>query len=107
MRPTDRDFRAAIQSHAGRVERYRRGEITPLEFTPIRLGDGLYYQLDHTSHMQRIKLPGGMLTGAQADCVAEIAEEFARGVIHVTTRQDVQLHWIPMEHVIEIYERLH
>jgi len=107
MRPTDADFRAAIRAHGGRVERYLRGEISGPEFVPIRLGYGLYYQLDHTSHMQRIKLPGGILTAAQADCLAAIADDYGRGVIHVTTRQDVQMHWIPLDRVIDMYERLH
>jgi sulfite reductase beta subunit-like hemoprotein len=107
MRPTDADFRAALQGHAGRVERYRRGHMSDDEFRPVRLGYGLYYQLDHTSHMQRIKLPGGLLTAAQVDALADIADDYGRGVLHVTTRQDVQLHWIDLAHVIDVYERLH
>ena len=107
MRPTDADFRAAIEAHGGRIERHLRGEIPGPEFVPIRLGYGLYSQLDHTSHMQRIKLPGGMLTAAQADCLAGIADDYGRGVLHVTTRQDVQMHWIPLERVLDMYERLH
>jgi sulfite reductase beta subunit-like hemoprotein len=107
MRPTDTDFREALRGHAGRVERYRRGELTDNEFRPIRLGYGLYYQLDHTSHMQRIKLPGGLLTAAQADVLADTADDYARGVLHVTTRQDVQVHWIDLPIIIELYERLH
>ena len=96
MRPTDTDFREALRGHAGRVERYRRGELTDNEFRPIRLGYGLYYQLDHTSHMQRIKLPGGLLTAAQADVLADITDDYARGVLHVTTRQDVQVPFDPL-----------
>jgi len=107
MRPTDTDFRAALHGHAGRVERYRRGELNDNEFRPIRLGYGLYYQLDHTSHMQRIKLPGGLLSARQAEVLADIADDYARGVLHVTTRQDVQVHWVDLGIVIEMYERLH
>ncbi|MGH3054409.1 MAG: nitrite/sulfite reductase, partial [Gaiellaceae bacterium] len=98
---------AALRGHAGRVERYRRGELNDNEFRPIRLGYGLYYQLDHTSHMQRIKLPGGLLTAAQADVLADITDDYARGVLHVTTRQDVQVHWIDLSIIMEMYERLH
>src|SRR5512139_1499355 len=107
MRPTDADFRAAIRAHGGRIERYLRGDISGPEFIPIRLGYGLYYQLDHTSHMQRIKLPAGIVTAAQADVMADIADDYARGILHVTTRQDVQLHWIELGEVIPMYERLH
>ena len=41
MRPTDTDHREALRGHAGRVERYRHGELTDSEFRPIRLGYGL------------------------------------------------------------------
>src|SRR5690242_3799536 len=107
MRPTEEQHRAALAGHAGRTARYVRGELTADEWRPVRLSYGLYYQLDHTSHMQRIKLPGGLLTARQLDEVAAIADEYARSVIHVTTRQDVQLHWIDIACVMDIYERLH
>jgi sulfite reductase beta subunit-like hemoprotein len=107
MRPTDTDYRAALRSHGSRVERYRSGGMTDDEFRPVRLSYGLYYQLDHTSHMQRIKLPGGLITAAQADVLADIADDHARGVLHVTTREDVQMHWIDLGAVMEIYDRLH
>jgi len=107
MRPTDADHRAALSGHAGRVERYRRGEMSDDEFRPVRLSYGLYYQLDHTSHMQRIKLPAGLLNQEQALALAEMADDYGRGVIHVTTREDVQMHWIELGKVMEMYERLH
>jgi sulfite reductase beta subunit-like hemoprotein len=106
MRPTDAQFRNAMRAHGERIERYRQGLLSDDEFRPIRLSYGLYYQLDHTSHMQRIKLPGGLLTAAQADCIADLTDAHARGVAHVTTRQDIQLHWIDLGSVMDIYERL-
>src|SRR5437762_6982757 len=106
MRPTEAQHRAALALHAGRTERFVRGELTPDEWRPIRLSHGLYYQLDHTSHMQRIKVTGGVLTADQLDAIAEIGERWGRGLLHVTTRQDVQLHWIPLEAVCESYHRL-
>jgi sulfite reductase beta subunit-like hemoprotein len=107
MRPTDADFRAALRGHGDRIERYRRGELSDDEFRPLRLSYGLYYQLDHTSHMQRIKLPGGLISVEQAGVLADIADEHARSVLHVTTRQDLQVHWIDLAEVVGIYERLH
>jgi sulfite reductase beta subunit-like hemoprotein len=107
MRPTDAEFRAALGGHGQRIERYRHGTMTDDEFRPVRLSYGLYYQLDHTSHMQRIKLPGGLMTPAQIEVLADIADEYARGVLHVTTREDVQMHWIDLGDVMDMYERLH
>src|SRR6266581_79980 len=77
MRPTEAQHRAALALHAGRTERYVRGELTPDEWRPVRLSYGLYYQLDHTSHMQRIKIPGGMLTAEQMEAMAAVACRYA------------------------------
>lgn len=107
MRPTDADHRNAIAAHGTRVDRFIKGELAGDQFRPIRLSYGLYYQLDHTSHMQRIKLPAGLITARQADRLAEITDLWGRGVLHVTTRQDVQIHWVPIEKVVEMYEMLH
>jgi sulfite reductase beta subunit-like hemoprotein len=107
VRPSEKDFQKGFTVHAGLLEGYQRGEVTPDEFRPIRLSYGLYYQLDHTSHMQRIKLPGGMVDVAQLECLGDLADEFGRGIVHLTTRQDVQYHWVPLERVMEIYRRLH
>jgi sulfite reductase beta subunit-like hemoprotein len=107
LKPTDEQLRDGIRGHGGRVDGYRAGTITPEEFRPMRLSYGLYYQLDHTSHMQRIKVPGGMLDVAQMNCLNDIADDYGRGVAHVTTRQDIQIHWVPLEEVTTMYERLH
>jgi len=107
LRPSDSQLREGISGHRRRVDLYRQGEISADEFRPMRLSYGLYYQLDHTSHMQRIKIPGGMLTSAQMNCLSDVAERHGRGLAHVTTRQDIQIHWVPIEDVGDMYERLH
>ena len=63
--PSDQQLREGLAGHEGRVDGFVAGTITPEEFRPMRLSYGLYYQLDHTSYMQRIKIPGGLLTVAQ------------------------------------------
>ncbi len=106
MRPTEAQHRSALAGHADRTRRYVAGALTPDEWRPIRLSYGLYYQLDHTSHMQRIKIPGGLLSADQMDALAEIADRYGRGIAHVTTRQDIQIHWVPIDGIIDLYERL-
>lgn len=106
MKPSKEMFDAARELHAGRVAAYGRGDVNDAEFRPIRLSYGLYYQLDHTSYMQRIKLPGGLMTGEQMNVLADVTDDYGRGITHVTTRQDVQIHWVPLEKVAEMYARL-
>jgi sulfite reductase (ferredoxin) len=56
--------------------------------------------------MQRIKIPWGGLTTEQMDALAQVAEEYSDGILHVTTRQDVQLHFVHIEDTPSIMRRL-
>ncbi|HEU4480455.1 MAG TPA: nitrite/sulfite reductase, partial [Actinomycetota bacterium] len=69
---------------------------------------GLYTQRPETDgyFMLRIRIPGGMLTSEQTDTIGIISERYGRGLADVTDRQNVQLHWIRIEDVPAIWERL-
>src|SRR5918911_2837147 len=68
---------------------------------------GLYAHNTKDGHfMLRTKVVQGVLTAEQAETMAQIAEEFGRGIIDCTTRQCFQIHWITLEHVPEIMRRL-
>ncbi len=56
--------------------------------------------------MQRIKIPYGKMTAEQLEVMAELAEEYADGVAHVTTRQDIQLHFIHIDDTPDLMRRL-
>lgn len=68
---------------------------------------GLYAHNTQDGHfMLRTKVVQGKLSLEQAETMAGIAEEFGRGVIDCTTRQCFQIHWIRLENIPEIFERL-
>jgi sulfite reductase (ferredoxin) len=56
--------------------------------------------------MQRIKIPGGGLNASQLETLAELAEEYSDGIAHITTRQDVQLHYVHLEDTPTLMRRL-
>ena len=56
--------------------------------------------------MQRIKIPFGRLTAEQLEVLADVAEEYSNGVLHITTRQDVQLHFVDIEDTPDMHRRL-
>lgn len=56
--------------------------------------------------MLRIRIPGGRITAQQLTHLAELADSHGRGWAHLTTRQDLELHWVRVEEVPEIWERL-
>jgi sulfite reductase (ferredoxin) len=64
------------------------------------------HELDDEFFMLRVRIDGGQLTTEQLRVIAEIAQEFGRDTADVTDRQNVQLHWIRIEDVPEIWQRL-
>lgn len=63
-------------------------------------------ELDDKYFMLRVRIDGGRLTTQQLRVIGEISEEFARGSADITDRQNIQLHWIRIEDVPEIWDRL-
>ena len=88
------------------IEQYRRGELDPEVFKPIRLKHGVYGIRASDTHMIRVKLPGGRVTAQQFAKLGDIAEKYGRGVGHVTTRQDIQYHWVTIEDVPKVLREL-
>jgi sulfite reductase (ferredoxin) len=56
--------------------------------------------------MVRIRIPNGLLTSEQARVIADLSEEYGRGVADITTRQNIQLHWVTIENIPNLIERL-
>ncbi len=80
------------------VERYFLGALSPDEFKARRLQMGTYGIRDTEGlHMMRMKIPAGRLNSQQLECLADLAEMYSKGIGHITTRQDMQLYWIPTQ----------
>lgn len=78
------------------VQSFLRGDIDSDRFTAFRLQQGVYGQRQAGVHMVRIKLPGGRLIPNQLVGIAEAVEKYTEHqVAHITTRQDIQLHYVP------------
>ncbi|MFF3790683.1 nitrite/sulfite reductase [Streptomyces sp. NPDC001981] len=63
-------------------------------------------ELDDKYFMLRVRIDGGRLTTAQLRVIGEISQEYARGTADITDRQNIQLHWIRIEDVPAIWEKL-
>jgi len=59
-----------------------------------------------SSHFLRIKIPGGVIGYSLVE-IAELSDDYGRGYAEITTRQDIQLHWIDPDAAIDIFERLY
>ncbi|OIR08768.1 sulfite reductase [mine drainage metagenome] len=79
------------------IDIFNAGGIDSDRFTAIRLQQGVYGQRQQGVNMLRIKVPGGRLNAGQLEVLADIAEEFSQHQIaHVTTRQSIQIHYVPL-----------
>jgi sulfite reductase beta subunit-like hemoprotein len=88
--------REDVDLFVDKLEAFERGELTGDDWRTFRLLNGVYGQRQDGFMMVRAKLPGGFVTPAQLVALATIAEKHANGKAHVTTRQNVQFHFVPM-----------
>jgi sulfite reductase beta subunit-like hemoprotein len=88
-----------LQEFVATLEAYERGEIGADAFKAFRLHRGIYGQRQDGVQMIRVKIPQGILDGDQLRALARVAREFSRGFGHVTTRQNLQFHFVRMENV--------
>jgi sulfite reductase (ferredoxin) len=95
-----------IATIRSQIERFRAGALAPEKFRALRLVNGIYGQKQSDVHMIRVKIPNGVMTARQLEALAEVAENHGHGIAHVTTRQDVQFHFIPLEEIPTVLERL-
>jgi sulfite reductase (ferredoxin) len=92
---------------AKKVRLFRQGKISDDDFRRFRLQHGAYgsrLRMDYS--MVRIKVPGGEITPEQLEKIASLSEAFSIGSAHVSTRQNIQLHWVQLEDVSEVMRGL-
>ncbi len=98
---------------------FREGRMSEERFTPFRLQMGIYGQRQEGVQMVRVKLPGGRLSPDQLEVIADCVEQFSGRLpsdgslkeappklAHVTTRQDIQMHFVALDDVPAVLRRL-
>src|SRR5688572_6905562 len=88
-----------IDEFVDMLGKYERGEVTPEDWRRFRLVRGTYGQRQDNVQMLRIKIPQGIVNGSQMRALAGIAARYSRGFCHVTTRQNIQFHFVPLKDV--------
>ncbi|ALA56772.1 sulfurtransferase TusA family protein [Nitrospira moscoviensis] len=95
-----------IETFEAEAQRALTGEVSGDLFKPFRLQYGIYGQRQPGVQMVRIKIPFGGISANQLRRVAELADRYATGVGHVTTRQDIQMHFVELKDVPAIMRGL-
>ncbi|MEO8875342.1 MAG: nitrite/sulfite reductase, partial [Polyangiaceae bacterium] len=88
-----------IDEFVSKLASFEAGEITNEQFRAFRLTRGVYGQRQDGVQMLRVKVPMGLLGKDQLDAFADVADTYARGLGHITTRQNFQFHFVQMSNV--------
>ncbi|WP_433894876.1 HEPN domain-containing protein [Sphingobacterium mizutaii] len=89
-----------------KIRAYRKGELPEEKFRSLRLARGVYGQRQPGVQMVRIKLPFGKVTFQQILKIADISDEYASKNLHLTTRQDIQIHFVSLDKTPELWAKL-
>jgi len=88
---------ADIDEFVATLEKFESGELNPDQWRMFRLLRGTYGQRQAGDvQMLRIKIAHGVLTGPQLEALAQVGERFSRGFGHITTRQNIQFHFVKL-----------
>src|SRR4051812_43235778 len=106
-REIDPAFAADVAKFEDQLARYQSGDLAEDAFRVFRLNNGIYGQRQGgTNQMVRVKVPYGSLLPEQLDMMATIADEHSRGWGHITTRQNIQFHFVELTEVPEVLAKL-
>ena len=97
---------AEIDTFEVELSRFLADKVPAKVFLEFRLRHGVYGQRQAGVQMQRIKIPLGLVNAAQLETLAEIAEEYSVGIVHITTRQDFQMHYVDILDTPNLFRRL-
>ena len=97
---------AEIDEFAATLDKFERGELTPDQWRAYRLVRGNYGQRQDVVQMIRVKIPQGDPGRAQLTALADSADTWSRGFGHITTRQNVQFHFVQPHDVEKVMRRV-
>jgi len=95
-----------IDDFVQKLEAFERGELGPDQFRAFRLTRGVYGQRQDDEQMIRVKIPAGLIGKEQLEALADVGDTYARGLGHLTTRQNVQFHFVKMKEAEAALRRL-
>ena len=89
-----------------KINLFRNGKIDEEKFRSLRLARGIYGQRQPGVQMVRIKIPHGRATSEKLHRIADVADKYSTGRLHITTRQDIQIHFVSLDRTPELWAEL-
>lgn len=89
-----------------KIQAFKEGQINDDKFRALRLARGVYGQRQQGVQMIRIKLPFGKVTSNQLRRISAVSDEYSTGKLHITTRQDIQIHYVRLDRTPQLWAEL-
>tara|TARA_R110002049_G_scaffold90301_10_gene226502 strand:+ start:17149 stop:19239 length:2091 start_codon:yes stop_codon:yes gene_type:complete len=89
-----------------KIREFQGGSLDEEKFRSLRLARGIYGQRQPGVQMIRIKLPYGKVSSQQLRRICDVSEEYSTGRLHITTRQDIQIHYVDINRTPELWAQL-
>ncbi|WP_419212466.1 HEPN domain-containing protein [Maribacter sp. X9] len=89
-----------------KIHEFQGGKLDEEKFRSLRLARGVYGQRQEGVQMIRIKLPYGKVTSKQLLRICDVSDEYSTGRLHITTRQDIQIHYVDLNRTPELWAEL-
>lgn len=89
-----------------KIRLFKEGKMSEEKFRSLRLARGVYGQRQQGVQMVRIKLPYGKMTLAQWKRISDVSDDYSTGNLHLTTRQDIQIHFVSLDRTPELWAEL-
>ena len=105
--PVDPAIRADVDKYRQQYARFLAGELSDEVFRVYRLTNGIYGQRQGgTNQMVRVKVPYGSIRPEQLEMIGWLVDTYSRGWGHITTRQNIQFHFVQLDQIPEVLEHL-
>ena len=107
MAPSTPRSRADVDKYKQQYELFEAGELSDEVFRVFRLTNGIYGQRQGgTNQMVRVKVPYGSIKPEQLEMIGWLVDAYSRGWGHITTRQNIQFHFVQLDEIPEVLEHL-
>jgi sulfite reductase (ferredoxin) len=93
-------------NYRGKVDEFLAGKTSAVAFRGYRVPMGVYEQRAVGKFMVRIRIGAGLVLPFQLEKIAQLSKAYGNGIVHVTTRQDIQIHEVEMEDTPDVLEGL-
>ena len=95
------EVKKSMENYKRSLEEVQEGKMSSARFRGVRVPWGIYSHRGGEVYMARIRVPAGVVSPVQLETLDHVSREFGDGILHITTRQDVQIHKVNIEDTLK------